>query len=412
MPTLVNFLWIGFLVRISTPEFIALMAMLIATVALSIDGMLPALPHIAAQLSPDNPNQAQSVLSSFVVGMALGTFVMGPLSDSFGRKRIIYFGAGLYVVSAAVCIIATSLETMLLARLLQGIGAAGPRVVSHALVRDLYSGREMARISSFIMIVFALVPAMAPLLGAGVMLFFEWQAIFAVFILFVVVSTTWMGLRITEPITAQNRVTFRLESFKSAVIEILSFPIVRAAIVTLVFSYSILFTALLMVQPVFDYYFDRAVSFPVWFALISIFAASASFVNAMLVMKLGMRRLVSGAFWVQVAWSLSMLLLLYADLMTGPPGFAIFVFWMFGIFFHAGMTMGNLTALAMEPLGHIAGTAASVVSALATMGSVVLAGIAGQFFNGTPAAMMIGVAVFSCCGVIGAHWLRRYERHS
>ena len=145
----------------------------------------PALPQIAAQLSPESPNQAQLILSSFVVGMALGTFVMGPLSDSFGRKTVIYFGAGLYVLSAAVCMVATSLETMIVARLLQGIGAAGPRVVSHALVRDLYSGREMARISSFIMIVFALVPAMAPLLGAGVMLIFEWQAIFAVFIVFV-----------------------------------------------------------------------------------------------------------------------------------------------------------------------------------------------------------------------------------
>lgn len=381
------------------------MAMLVATVALSIDGMLPALPHIAAQLSPESPNQAQLILSSFVVGMALGTFFMGPLSDSFGRKRIIYFGAGLYVLSAAVCMIATSLETMLIARLLQGIGAAGPRVISHALVRDLYSGREMARISSFIMVVFALVPAMAPLIGAGVMLAFEWQAIFAVFIVFVVVSTSWMGLRITEPITAQNRVPFRLRSFNLAVIEILSLAIVRTAILTLVFSYAVLFTGLLLIQPVFDHFFDRAASFPVWFALIAVCAASASFVNAMLVMQLGMRRLVSAAFRVQVLWSFLMLLLLYAGLISGPLGFGLFVFWVFGIFFQAGMTMGNLTALAMEPFAHIAGTAASVVSAVATLGSVILAGIAGQFFNGTPTAMMIGVAVFACCGLVSAHRL-------
>ena len=387
------------------------MAMLVATVALSIDGMLPALPHIATQLSPESPNQAQLILSSFVVGMALGTFFMGPLSDSFGRKRIIYFGAGLYVLSAAVCMIATSLETMLIARLLQGIGAAGPRVISHALVRDLYSGREMARISSFIMVVFALVPAMAPLIGAGVMLAFEWQAIFAVFIVFVVVSTSWMGLRITEPITAQNRVSFRFRSFNLAVIEILSLAIVRTAILTLVFSYAVLFTGLLLIQPVFDHFFDRAASFPVWFALIAVCAASASFVNAMLVMQLGMRRLVSAAFRVQVLWSFLMLLLLYAGLISGPLGFGLFVFWVFGIFFQAGMTMGNLTALAMEPFAHIAGTAASVVSAVATLGSVILAGIAGQFFNGTPTAMMIGVAVFACCGLVSAHGLQRYDRH-
>ena len=400
------------MVRISTPEFIALMAMLVATVALSIDGMLPALPQIAVQLSPESPNQAQLILSSFVVGMALGTFVMGPLSDSFGRKTVIYFGAGLYVLSAAVCMVATSLETMIVARLLQGIGAAGPRVVSHALVRDLYSGREMARISSFIMIVFALVPAMAPLLGACVMLIFEWQAIFAVFIVFVVVSTSWMGLRIQEPITAQNRLPFRIKSFKTAVIEILSLGIVRTAILTLVFSYAVLFTGLLLIQPVFDQFFDRAVSFPVWFALISVLAASASFVNAMLVMQLGMRRLVSAAFQIQVVWSFLMLLLFNAGMISGSLGFGLFVFWVFGIFFQAGMTMGNLTALAMEPLGHIAGTAASVVSAVATLASVILAGIAGQFFDGTPLAMLIGVALFATCGTLSAHRLRRFDRRT
>ena len=153
--------------RISTPEFIALMAMLVATVALSIDAMLPALPNIAAEFSPNNTNQAQLVLSSFILGMAMGTFVMGPLSDSFGRKNVIYFGSSIYIVSSALCIFAPNLETIVVARIFQGIGAAAPRVVSQALIRDLYSGREMARISSFIMIIFSLVPAVAPLLGAS-----------------------------------------------------------------------------------------------------------------------------------------------------------------------------------------------------------------------------------------------------
>lgn len=398
--------------RISTSEFIALMAMLVATVALSIDGMLPALPYIASELSPENPNRAQMVLSSFVVGMALGTFIMGPLSDSFGRKTIIYWGAGLYVLFAIVCMVATNLETLIIARTLQGIGAAGPRVVSHALVRDLYSGREMARITSFIMIIFALVPAVAPLLGAAVMLIFEWQAIFAVFILFVVLSTTWMGVRIKEPVTADKRLPFRFQSLKSAVVEILSLKMVRTSIVTLIFSYAVLFTGLLLIQPVFDQFFGRAASFPVWFAVIAILAASASFVNAMLVMQLGMRRLVSIAFRVQVTWSILMLLLLNAGVISGDLGFALFLLWILGVFFQAGMTMGNLTALAMEPLGHIAGTAASVVSALATLGSVVLAGIVGQYFDGTPLIMILGVAVFALCGAISTHRLQRFERIS
>ena len=398
--------------RISTSEFIALMAMLVATVALSIDGMLPALPYIASELSPENPNRAQLVLSSFVVGMALGTFLMGPLSDSFGRKTIIYWGAGLYVFFAVICMLATNLETLTLARIMQGIGAAGPRVVSQALVRDLYSGREMARITSFIMIIFALVPAVAPLLGAAVMQMFQWQAIFAVFILFVILSTTWMGVRIQEPVTLEKRRPFDFISLKTATIEVLSHRMVRTAIVTLIFAYAVLFTGLLLIQPVFDIYFARADIFPVWFAVIAILAASASFVNAILVLQWGMRRLVSIAFRVQVLWSAVMLLLLNNGTLSGEFGFVMFVLWMLGVFFQAGMTMGNLTALAMEPLGHIAGTAASLVSALATLGSVILAGIVGQFFDGTPLMMFVGVVVFAICGVISTNHLQRFERPS
>ena len=396
--------------RISTPEFIALMAMLVATVALSIDAMLPALPNIALELTPNHTNQAQLILSSFILGMALGTFVMGPLSDSFGRKNIIYFGASVYIISSALCMFAPNLETIVVARVLQGIGAAAPRVVSQALIRDLYSGREMARISSFIMIIFSLVPAVAPLLGAGLISVFDWRAIFVTFILFVVMSTIWTGIRITEPLKPEMRVPFSVQTFWAALTEISSLGIVRTSIITLIFSYGILFTTILLVQPIFDQFFARADSFPFWFALIAVLSASASFVNAMLVMQMGMRRLISTALRVQIIWSFLMLLLFQCGIILGAWGFAIFVFWIFGLFFQTGMTLGNLTALAMEPLGHIAGTGASVISAVATLGSVAIATIIGQFFDGTPLVMIIGIFVLAFCGAYSAHRLQRFER--
>ncbi|MEJ6689409.1 MAG: multidrug effflux MFS transporter [Paracoccaceae bacterium] len=396
--------------RISTPEFIALMAMLVATVALSIDAMLPALPNIALELTPNHTNQAQLILSSFILGMALGTFVMGPLSDSFGRKNIIYFGASVYIISSALCMLAPNLETIVVARVLQGIGAAAPRVVSQALIRDLYSGREMARISSFIMIIFSLVPAVAPLLGAGLISVFDWRAIFVTFILFVVMSTIWTGIRITEPLKPEMRVPFSVQTFWAALTEISSLGIVRTSIITLIFSYGILFTTILLVQPIFDQFFARADSFPLWFALIAVLSASASFVNAMLVMQMGMRRLISTALRVQIIWSFLMLLLFQCGIILGAWGFAIFVFWIFGLFFQTGMTLGNLTALAMEPLGHIAGTGASVISAVATLGSVAIATIIGQFFDGTPLVMIIGIFVLAFCGAYSAHSLQRFER--
>ena len=398
--------------RISTAEFVAIMAMLVATVAISIDGMLPALSIIADELTPLRPNNAQMILSFFVAGMAAGTLIVGPLSDSFGRKPIIYYGASLYIFSSAVCVLSPSLEVILISRFLQGVGASAPRVVAQALVRDFYKGREMARISSFIMIIFALVPAIAPLLGSFVMLAFNWRFIFLMFIAFVAVSTIWMTFRIDESVTKEKRIEFNLKQVVLAFKEVLSNQMILTSIITLVFAYGILFIGIFLIQPVFEQVFNRAATFPYWFATIALLAASSSYVNARLVRKLGMRMLTSIAFRAQVCFSALVFLVYWLGYFEGQFGFFCFLFWMFSIFFQAGLTMGNLTALAMEPVGHIAGTAASLVSAIATIGSVLLAAIVGQFFDGTPAAMIAGVALFATLGAISSHRLNWYDRAS
>ena len=396
--------------RISTAEFVAIMAMLVATVAISIDGMLPALSIIADELTPLRPNNAQMILSFFVAGMAAGTLIVGPLSDSFGRKPIIYYGASLYIFTSAVCVLSPSLEVILISRFLQGVGASAPRVVAQALVRDFYKGREMARISSFIMIIFALVPAIAPLLGSFVMLAFNWRFIFLMFIAFVAVSTMWMALRIDESVTKEKRIEFNLKQVVLAFKEVLSNQMILTSIITLVFAYGVLFIGIFLIQPVFEQVFNRAATFPYWFATIALLAASSSYVNARLVRKLGMRMLTSIAFRAQVCFSALVFLVYWLGYFEGQFGFFCFLFWMFSIFFQAGLTMGNLTALAMEPVGHIAGTAASLVSAIATIGSVLLAAIVGQFFDGTPAAMIAGVALFATLGAISSNRLNRYDR--
>lgn len=398
--------------KITTAEFVAIMAMMVATVAISIDGILPALTLIADELTPDAPNRAQLVLSVFIVGMAIGTFVMGPLSDSFGRKRVIYYGAALYITCALICALTQSFEVLLFARMMQGIGASAPRVVSQALVRDYYQGREMARISSLIMIVFSIVPAIAPLLGSFVMLAFQWQAIFGMFIVFVALSTVWMGLRVDETVGPDNRMAFRLRPIKSAIKEVLTHPMIVIAIFGLIFAYCVLFVAIFLVQPVFEQVFEKGESFPYWFALVAVLSASASYVNARLVRRLGMRKLIDAAFRTQTILSSMMLVLWMLGALQGTIGFAIFMLWVFSLFFMAGMTIGNLTALAMEPVGHIAGTAASVISALATIGSVVFAGIVGQFYDGTLLVMIFGVAGFSIAGTIVVQQLKSFDRPS
>lgn len=294
---------------------------------------------------------------------------------------------------------------ILISRFLQGVGASAPRVVAQALVRDFYQGREMARISSFIMIIFALVPAIAPLLGSFVMLAFHWRAIFFMFIGFVAISTIWMGLRIDESIPIEKRIEFNLKHLSLAFSEVLSNPMIITSIITLVFAYGVLFVGIFLIQPVFEQVFERSDTFPYWFAAIALLAASSSYVNAQLVRRLGMRMLTNIAFRAQACFSALIFLVFWLGYFEVQFGFFCFLFWMFTIFFQAGLTMGNLTALAMEPVGHIAGTAASLISSIATIGSVLLAAGVGQFFDGTPTAMIVGVALLASLGAISSHQL-------
>lgn len=389
--------------RLSPPEFIALMAALFATVAVSIDAMLPALPQIAAALSPDAPNRAQLILTSFVLGMGLGTLVAGPLSDAFGRKPVILAGLTLYAIASAICFAAPSLETMLLARVLQGLGAAGPRIVAIAMVRDLFQGRQMARVMSFVMMVFTLVPAVAPLMGQGVIHLAGWQAIFLVYILFAIVVMAWLGLRQPETLPAPLRRPLAMKSLITGSREVLSHRIVRVSIAAQALTLAALFATLSSTQAIFDLRFDRGAEFPKWFALIALLAGTTSLLNSQIVVRLGMRKVVTRAYVLQVTATLALLAALKLGLVPEALTFAAHLIWTIGVFGIVGLTLGNLNALAMEPLGHIAGLAASVVSALATVVSVALAVPVGLAFDGTVFPLMIGVAVFSGASL----WLMR-----
>ncbi|RUS60398.1 MFS transporter [Pseudorhodobacter sp. E13] len=381
--------------RMGQTEFIAMIAMLFATIAFSIDSMLPALPVIAAELSPDAPNTAQLIITSFVLGMGLGTFVAGPLSDSFGRRRIIVLGAILYCIAAAAAYFAPTLETLLMARVVQGLGAAAPRVVSLALVRDLYKGRDMARIVSFAMMIFTLVPAVAPLAASGVISAFGWRSIFAAFLLFAAISSAWLLLRQPETLPAESRRPFRAAPLFAALREVLSHRtiVTTMAVQTLIFG--ALFGTLSSTQQIFDTTFDRGPSFPLWFALVALCAGVASPVNAMLVGRLGMRVMITRTLIAQIILSSTMVALTLAGALQGDTAFAAFVLWMIGVFAMAGLTLGNLNALALEPVGHIAGMAASVTGAISTVLAVAVAAPLGLAFNGTYIPITLGVAVMA-----------------
>lgn len=376
--------------RLSTPEFIALTAMLSATVAFSIDSMLPALPRIAAELSPVAPNRAQLVVTSFVLGMGIGTLFTGPMSDAWGRKPVVIGGAILYALGAGLAWAAQSLELLLVARLIQGLGAAAPRVVAIAMVRDLYKGREMARIMSFGMTVFSLVPAIAPSLGALIIAGAGWRGVFASFVIFALIVCLWLGLRQPETLPPPARRPLRPGLLWAGLVATLATPVARLSILAQTLSMGMLFAVLSSTQPVFDLTYRQGAQFPLWFMLISVCAATGSLVNARLVGRLGIRRMVRTAYLAQIIIAGSMVAVLLAPL---PPQveFWAYLFWTISVFHMMGLTLGNLNALLMEPLGHIAGLAASVSTALATVGAVLIAVPIGQAFDGTPLPIALGI---------------------
>jgi len=383
---------------LSQGEFIALTAMLFATIAFSIDSMLPALPQIAAELSPDAPNRAQLILTSFVLGMGVGTLFAGPLSDAFGRKATIMAGAALYSVAALAAFFAPTLESVLLARLVQGLGAAAPRIVTLALMRDLYRGRDMARIMSYTMMFFILVPAVAPMLGQVIIAGFGWRGVFLAFLVFAGAAMLWLGLRQPETLPPAARRPLVAAQLWAALREVLSHRVIVLSVIVQTLAFGCLFGCLSQIQQIFDQTYERGDSFPQWFALIAVASGAASITNAGLVGRLGMRYLVRTTFGVQAVVSLVVTALFLSGLLPAAAGFYICFGWMIGVFAMAGLTIGNLNALALEPVGHIAGMAASVTGAIATVGAVLLAAPLGLAFDGTPLPLMVGVTVFAGLG--------------
>jgi DHA1 family bicyclomycin/chloramphenicol resistance-like MFS transporter len=348
-------------------------------------------------LSPQDLNRAQLILTSFVAGIGVGTFFVGPISDSFGRKPVIIAGSFLYIGASAVAYFSTSLEVVLAARVVQGLGASAPRIVSLAIMRDFYSGRIMARMMSIAMIIFTIFPAFAPLMGAGIIALAGWRSIFLTFILFSLICVLWMSLRLPESLPKQDRRAFRLSLLFAAALEMVRHPTVRLSILVQCLSMGMLFTMLTMVQPVFDIVYGRGDDFPFWFAAVAVIAGSANILNAALVVRVGMRRMVTWSLGIQVLLSGAMVLA-GAMAPSGVPAFGLFVFWQMTLFFVAGTTLGNLSAMAMEPMGHIAGMAASVVGGISTVVAAAIAAPVGLLFDGSTKPLALAVLVLAASG--------------
>ena len=391
-------------------EFIILMGLMSALIAYTTDAMMPAFPQIGAELTPDDLNKAQLVLPVFFLGLGIGTFFMGPLSDAFGRKWVLGLSTVFFVIASLVTWQARTMETMLIARAIQGLAAAGPRVIGIAVVRDLYSGRQMAKIMSMLMIVFAIVPALAPTIGKAVMIAFDWRAIFLSMGLFVAIVIGWFLTRQYETLPRDRRIPLSMRAVGHGVKEVFQTPMFVLSLIVLTLCFAALVAVLSSTQMIYDHTFGQEHGFHIYFALTAFLAAPASFINARLVERLGMRRLISFALGAELCISAIMIVMTRFELWPDGTYFPAWFIFSTSVFFMVGLTIGNLNALAMEPFAHIAGIAASTMTAFSTVFALVFAVPIGQAFDGTPVPLAIGV--FLCVAIAWLFMLKikRLER--
>ena len=372
-------------------EFIALVAMLMSLTALATDAMLPALQTIGRDLQVVHENDAQLIVSALFLGLGIGQVFFGPLSDVVGRKPLVFFGLGIFMLGSLLSVVAQDFQQMLFGRFLQGLGAAAPRVLTVALVRDCYSGRAMAQIMSFTMSVFILVPMLAPSLGQGVLLLSDWRGIFMAFFALALLIAIWFGLRMPETLHPGDRRRLTISDFLSSARQVLSNKTAMRYTLTTGFIFGAFAGYLNSAQQILQIQYALGDKFPLYFGLLAVGVGSASFTNAKLVMRFGMHAISRFAITWFVGLSGAFLLIAWQTA-GNPPLWALIVFFMLA-FFGLGLLFGNLNALAMQPLGHYAGIGASVVGSFSTLMSIPLGAYIGQAYNGTVLPLAIGFSV-------------------
>ena len=376
-------------------EFVILVSIMFGMIAFGTDTMLPAFPNIAKDLNLSNVNKAQLIISSFILGTGIGQLISGPISDTFGRKPVITIGLGIFIIACCIAYYAKSLELMLVARFIQGLGVSAPRTVTMALIRDLYSGRKMAQVMSLAMAIFVLVPALAPSLGQVLFINFGWRSIYIAFIFFALLGLIWLNLRQPETLPISERKKLKANEYFNAFKLVVTNASVVKYTLTLALGFGALFGYLNSAQQIFVDTFSAGMKFPLYFAIISILAAPASFINASLVMKYGMRLLATIGFALQIIFAVIILLILNTSILADQLFLTVFVIWSTIAFFLKGLYFGNLNALAMEPMGKIAGMASAIIGASATMVGILIAVFIGLAFNGTATPVLLGYIICS-----------------
>ena len=373
-------------------ELVAMMAGLMALNALAIDIMLPGLKQIGASLGVEAENQHQFIITSYVLGFGVAQLAYGPLADRFGRKLPLLVGLVIYFIGAVFCAFVPSFTMMLVVRFCQGLGAAATRVISVAVVRDLYGGRKMAEIMSLIMMVFMIIPVIAPSIGQTIMLFGDWHLVFVFLGLAALGNFFWVTFRLPETQHPEDVIELTPKAVLHSFAYVLSNRVALFYTLATTFIMACIFGFVTSAQQVYVDIYGLGTLFPLAFAGIGIIMAGSSLANSRIVGRIGMRRLSHGAL---IGFVVTNGVWLAIDLIfAGTMPFFVFYVIFAVAWFQFGWIAPNFNALAMEPLGHVAGAASSILGFASTAGSALLGAVIGLSFNGTTTPMIAGFFIF------------------
>jgi len=387
---------IGFL------EFVVLAAATMSTQAIAIDAMLPAFPTIVSALKVGDANHGQWIVTAYMTGMGVGQLFWGMLSDRFGRRPILLGGLTLYVIAALLCSLSGSFEALLAWRFVHGLAAACV-TVTRSVVRDLYSGRQMARVMSLTFVVFLTVPILAPSLGQLILFVAPWRYIFVVFALFAAMVAAWGFWRLPETLHPEYRMTLTRMHVVNAAKLVLG---TRASIfytLAMMVMFGTIMAYVGMVAQIFSEVFHRPKLMPSMFALCAIFMGMAAYLNSRIVERLGMRLISHTALILFIA--VTGLHVLIAAL--GLEQIWTFVVLQSLTMATFSLSVSNFGAMAMEPMGSIAGIAASLQGFISTFSGALVGILIGEQFNGTTMPLAAGAL---CCGFVSLGFVLLAEK--
>jgi DHA1 family bicyclomycin/chloramphenicol resistance-like MFS transporter len=357
---------------------IPLLALMMSFLAFSIDAVLPALENIGSYLQVTQKNQNQHIITSIFLGLAIGQLIYGPVSDRIGRKLSIYIGFVFFTIGTILCLWARNMETMIFGRILQGFGLSSNRIVCMALIRDVFKGKEMAKVMSMIMTVFILIPILAPSLGQLILEFGDWKSIFVFVFVFALIVTLIFAFKQKETLKPEDRIPLTYTNTKNAFLEIIRNK--QAFNYTLIagFIFAAFMAYLNMSQEIFQNLYKKGDAFPYYFALVAFSVGLSSFLNGRLVDRFGMYKIVRWALFTTIFFSA---ILSMAVFIFGVPSFLLFIGIFIPLMLGVGFLFGNLNSIAMEPLGHIAGIGASVIGSLSTLVAVPISAYVGSLYQ-------------------------------